>query len=58
MVSSWKEDKKETFTGIINEIGLDYVKLHVEKKNEILVPKKEQKILIISSEGRLKKHEN
>ncbi|PIN94537.1 hypothetical protein COU53_03245 [Candidatus Pacearchaeota archaeon CG10_big_fil_rev_8_21_14_0_10_30_48] len=58
MVTSWKQGKNEVFTGVINEIGLDYVKLHVEKKNEILVPKKDQKILIISSEGRLRKYEN
>lgn len=55
MVASWKDGKSEISQGIINEVGLNYIKLHVEKKNGQLVPKKDQRIIIITSEGKLGK---
>lgn len=52
---SWKENKKEVYDGNVNEIGLGYIKIHIEKKNGVLLPKKDQKTIIITTKGKLKK---
>jgi len=55
MVVSWNPEKGEHIQGVVNEIGLDYIKIKVEKRNGQLVPKDKQKIISISSEGKVKR---
>ena len=55
LVISYNHGNKHLSEGVINEVGLNYIKMHVEKKNGQLVPKKDQKTLTITSEGKIKK---
>ena len=52
---SWVHTKKEFSLGVITEIGFDYIKIMVEEKNGRLIPKKDQKVIIIGSDGKLRK---
>ncbi len=48
----WKLSKHEAFEGNIVEIGLNHLKLNITKKNNKILPKKEQKIIKIFSKGK------
>ena len=52
MLVSWIPSKGESMQGVINEIGLDYIKIKVEKRKGQLVPKDKQKIIGISTNGK------
>ena len=51
----WKGSSKDKIEGSVSEIGVDYIKIHVMKNNGQLLPKKDQKILIITTKGKSKK---
>ena len=52
MLISWTPGKGESMQGVINEIGLDYIKIKVEKRKGQLVPKEKQKTIEISTGGK------
>ena len=52
MLASWTPNKNESLQGVINEIGLDYIKIKVEKRKGQLVPKEKQKTIEISTGGK------
>jgi len=52
-IVSWNTSQSHS-EGIIVEVGLDYIKIHIEKRNGQLVPKKDQETIKISSKGQLK----
>jgi hypothetical protein len=51
----WKINREEAYEGGIVEIGLNFIKINATKKNNSLLPKKNQKIIKISSSGKEKK---
>jgi voltage-gated potassium channel len=52
---SYHTSRKDYIQGVISEIGLDYIKMRVEKRDDQLVPKKDQKIVVITSKGKMKR---
>ena len=53
-IIEWKPTPKESMEGEIFEMGLDYIKVRIAKKDKHLVPKKEQKSIILRSKGLIK----
>ena len=51
----WHPTPKEAFNGNVIEIGLEHIKIHINKKNGQLLPKKNQRTITITSKGRVKK---
>lgn len=51
----WHQNEKEVFNGHVIEIGLEYIRINVDKKNGKLIPKKEQQTITITSKGKVKK---
>ena len=51
----WISNKKENYGGSITEIGLNYIKINVTKKNNELLSKRDQKTIKIDSSGKEKK---